>query len=148
MNTTIHPDNLSPARTTFIIWAAFIVGGKGSNRGMMVGAMVLVVTEFTFNALITARGNAESSLHFLIAYIDSAFRWLMLDSPLSLLWSDEALTHAFPKFLDDPLSVTAQLAYLKLALIGLVIIASLLLAEKGLVPEVPSRPDDPEGVEA
>ena len=72
----------------------------------------------------------------------------MLDSPLSLLWSDEALTHAFPRFLDDPLSVTAQLAYLKLALIGLVIIASLLLAEKGLVPEVPSRPDDPEGVEA
>ena len=36
-----------------------------------------------------------------------------------------------------------NLVYLKLVMIGLVILVSLMLSEKGLLPEVPKRPENP-----
>jgi len=43
----------------------------------------------------------------------------------------------------EPERLEMQLVYLKLVMIGLVIVVSLLLSERGLLPEVPKRPDDP-----
>ena len=43
----------------------------------------------------------------------------------------------------EPERLKMQLVYLKLVMIGLVIVVSLLLSERGLLPEVPKRPDDP-----
>ncbi|MCZ6710722.1 MAG: ABC transporter permease, partial [Gammaproteobacteria bacterium] len=49
LNTSIFPDFMNPVRSTFLVWAAFIVGGRGNNRGMIVGAFLIVIVEFVFN---------------------------------------------------------------------------------------------------
>jgi len=43
----------------------------------------------------------------------------------------------------DPELLKINLVYLKLVMIGLVILVSLLFSSKGLVPEVPKRPTNP-----
>ena len=52
LNTNVWPDFMNPVRTTFLIWAAFIVGGRGNNRGMIIGAFLIVIVEFIFLYLI------------------------------------------------------------------------------------------------
>ena len=49
-------------------------------------------------------------------------------------WSNLSITEVFSK------DVIVNLSYLKLALIGLVIVVALQVASKGLLPEIPSRP--------
>ena len=38
--TGFQPSFMSPARSTFLVWAAFIIGGAANNRGMLIGASV------------------------------------------------------------------------------------------------------------
>ena len=54
LNTNIWPDFMNPVRTTFLIWAAYIVGGRGNNRGMIIGAFLIVIVEFVFNILVVS----------------------------------------------------------------------------------------------
>ena len=44
--TGFQPNHMMPARSTFLVWAAFIVGGAANNRGMVVGAFIIVLMEF------------------------------------------------------------------------------------------------------
>jgi branched-chain amino acid transport system permease protein len=59
LNTNIWPDFMNPVRTTFLIWAAYIVGGRGNNRGMIIGAFIIVIVEFVFNVMVVSRGSAS-----------------------------------------------------------------------------------------
>jgi branched-chain amino acid transport system permease protein len=134
LNTGVFPEFMNPVRSTFLVWAAFIVGGRGNNRGMIIGAFLIIIVEFVFNVMVVARGSASLPLHGLVAYIDGAFKWLVADLG-GLFWSNLSITEVFLRG-----NVIVNLAYLKLALIGIVIIVVLQVAAKGLIPEVPVRP--------
>jgi ABC-type branched-subunit amino acid transport system permease subunit len=137
LNTNVWPDFMNPVRTTFLIWAAFIVGGRGNNRGMIIGAFLIVIVEFVFNVMVVSRGSASLPLHSMTSYLDTVFSWLVLNIG-GVFWSDRSITEVFPRG-----DVLLSLPHLKLALIGIVIIGALLMSSKGLVPEVPSRPKRP-----
>ena len=125
---------MSPIRSTFLIWAAFIVGGKANNKGMFIGAYIIVIVEFFFNVMVVSRSNSDLILHPITNYVDKIFSWMIFDIG-GLIWSERSITEAFPKG-----NVILELSYLKLALIGLVIIIALRAAPKGLLPEIPFMP--------
>lgn len=137
LNAGIFPDFLNPVRSTFLVWAAFIVGGRGSNKGMVIGAFIIIITEFIFNVMVVARGDSDLAFHDTVATIDTWFSWLVVDIG-GYFWSDLSINTPFTSG-----DVTAELAYVKLGLIGTVILGSLMVAEKGLIPEVPYRPKRP-----
>ncbi|MDP6772228.1 MAG: branched-chain amino acid ABC transporter permease, partial [Anaerolineales bacterium] len=57
LNTIVWPSFMLPPQTTFLVWAAFIIGGRGNNRGMVIGAFLIVLVEFIFNVLVVSRGS-------------------------------------------------------------------------------------------
>ncbi|MDG1839210.1 MAG: ABC transporter permease [Dehalococcoidia bacterium] len=137
LNTNIWPDFMNPVRTTFLIWAAYIVGGRGNNRGMIIGAFIIVIVEFVFNVMVVSRGSASLPFHGLTSFLDSVFSWLMINVG-GLVWSDRSVNEIFAHG-----NVLLSLPHLKLALVGLVIISALLMSSRGLLPEVASRPKRP-----
>ena len=140
LNMSILDDFINPVKSTFLIWAAFIVGGRANNRGMVIGAFIIVLTEFVFNLMVVARGDMDSIFHEGVDGIDEFFAWLMLDV-IGMVNSDLSIIEPFGSL--EPERLEMQLVYLKLVMIGLVIVVSLLLSERGLLPEVPKRPDNP-----
>jgi branched-chain amino acid transport system permease protein len=141
LNMSVWPDFMNPVRSTFLIWAAFIVGGRGNNRGMIIGAFLIVIVEFVFNVMVVSRGATSLPLHNVTSYLDTAFSWLVVNVG-GVVWSDQSITEIFPSG-----DVLLSLPHLKLALIGIVIVGALLMSSKGLLPEVPSRPKRPVGVD-
>ena len=139
LNTNIFPDFMNPVRSTFLVWAAFIVGGRANNRGMIVGAFLIVIVEFLFNVMVVSRGATDLALHNMIGYVDSAYSWLVVDVG-GRVWSALSIDKAFPKG-----TVIAELSHLKLALVGSVIVSALIISSKGLLPEIPGRPKRPVG---
>ena len=137
LNTNVWPDFMNPVRTTFLIWAAFIVGGRGNNRGMIIGAFLIVIVEFIFNVMVISRGSASLPFHNLTAYMDVMFSWLIVNVG-GIIWSTRSITEVFPKE-----TVLLSLPHLKLALIGILIVGALLTSSKGLLPEIPSKPNRP-----
>ena len=61
---------------------------------------------------------------------------------MSIFTSDLSITIIFGNNVEN---VLPELAYVKVSLIGLVIVLSLLFSEKGLLPEVPKRPEESSG---
>jgi hypothetical protein len=47
----------------------------------------------------------------------------------------------------NPEKIVVNMTYFKLMLIGTVILSSLLISERGLLPEVPKRPENPDLIE-
>ncbi len=140
LNTIVWPDFMNPVRTTFLIWAAFIVGGRGNNRGMIIGAFLIVIVEALFNVLVVSRGASSLPFHNLTSYLDTIFSWLVVNVG-GVIWSDLSITEIYPRG-----EIVLSLPHLKLALIGIVIVGALLTSSKGLLPEVPSRPKRPIGL--
>ncbi len=140
LNMSVLDDFISPVKSTFLIWAAFIVGGRANNRGMVIGAFIIVLTEFVFNLMVVARGDIDNQFHDSVAGIDEFFAWLILEV-IGSVNSDISITEIFGTL--DPDKLQMNLVYLKLVMIGLVILVSLMLSEKGLLPEVPKRPENP-----
>ena len=175
--TGFQPSFMTPAKSTFLVWAAYIIGGASNNRGMIVGAFIIVLMEFVFNVLVAGQGSADLPLHTTAARIDSLFEWLIL-SPWEVV--SVFLVAAFIGFairseriLETGLAgvaifsftavalgqrsidesffggvVTADMLYFKLFLIGCLMLFSLKFNTKGLLPEVPVRPERPNGGEA
>ena len=174
--TGFQPNHMMPARSTFLVWAAFIVGGAANNRGMVVGAFIIVLMEFVFNVLVAGQGSSDLPLHTTAGHIDSLFEWLVVDSwevvnvflVLALLgWLTNraglrevgfagAVTFTFTGLMMGQRSIDetfagglqADMAYVKVLLIGFLILFSLKFNPKGLLPEVPSRPDRPQAAES
>ena len=168
---------MSPARSTFLVWAAFIIGGTSNNRGMVVGAFIIVLMEFVFNVLVAGQGSADLPLHTTAARIDSFFEWLILSpwevASLFLVTAFVGFAVRSERILEAGLAgaaifsftavalgqrsidesffggvVSADMLYFKLFLIGCLMLFSLKFNTKGLLPEVPVRPERPKGGEA
>ena len=169
---------MSPARSTFLVWAAFIIGGAANNRGMLIGAMIITLTEFFFNVLVAAQSSSSLPLADTAALIDEFFVWVILtpfqivpfliilafvgiilrNNELAetsflfslvfiisgLIFDQRSIDLVFPEILGG---IKAQMTYVKLMLIGTVIVLSLKYNPNGLLPEVPYRPERPEEVD-
>ncbi|MED5398306.1 MAG: hypothetical protein VYD41_03125, partial [Candidatus Thermoplasmatota archaeon] len=164
-----------PARSTFLVWAAFVIGGRSNNRGMVVGAFIIVLMEFVFNVLVAGQGSSDLPLHATADRIDSLFEWLVTSQwevfrifaaialaglatrseRLLEIGASGAAIFAFTaialgqRSIDESYfggNVTADMLYVKLLLIGCLMLFSLKYNPKGLLPEVPVRPPRPEGV--
>ena len=170
--TGFEPSFMAPARSTFLVWAAFIIGGTSNNRGMVVGAFIIVLMEFVFNVLVAGQGSADLPLHTTAERIDILFEWLITSQwdvvgTFSLVLI-AGLALRYRKMVEIGISgcilfgfsavalrqrsidesffggvVTADMLYVKLLLIGCLMLFSLKYNPKGLLPEVPSRPDRP-----
>ena len=172
--TGFQPTFMSPAKSTFLVWAAFIIGGAGNNRGMLIGATIIALTNFVFGVLVAAQGSSSLPLHEQASFINEKYIW-MITAPLefaTILMFLSVIMFIFKKYnfaenlfwfsfifivcdiLFDPRSVgevfpealggvKIQMNYLKLLLIGALITLSLKYNPKGLLPEVPYRPERP-----
>ena len=167
--TGFEPTIMAPARSTFLVWAAFIIGGKGNNKGMIVGAFIIVLMEFVFNVLVAAQGSPDLPLYTTADRIDRLFQWLVVNhwdaikiffiiGIIGILLKhrgtiDVGLSGVFIFFfmmlmmgersIDESFSggiIRADMAYVKVLLIGCLMLFSLKLNPKGLIPEVPFRP--------
>ena len=167
---------MSPARSTFLVWAAFIIGGTSNNRGMVVGAFIIVLMEFVFNVLVAAQGSSDLPLHVTADRIDTLFEWIITNQwDVSTIFAIMALIGYITRlervfdigfsgaavFLFAALAlgersinesffagaVSADMVYVKLMLIGCLMLFSLKFNSKGLLPEVPIRPTRPDGGE-
>ena len=171
-----QPSFMSPSKTTFLIWAAFIIGGVGNNRGMLIGASIIVLMDFIFNVLVAGQGSSSLPLHDTAVMIDSWFEWLVVDTHQAMWlcicimvtaylcrWKavQETFLHlslicALAVMFFDQRSIEevfvigqneiiqADMAYVKVLLVGLLLIFSLRYNPKGLLPEVPYRPSLPQ----
>ena len=81
--TGFQPSFMSPAKSTFLVWAAFIIGGAANNRGMLIGAMIITLTDFFFNVLVAAQGSSSLPLSGFADLIDETFMWLV-ESPFQV----------------------------------------------------------------
>ena len=170
--TGFEPSIMAPARSTFLVWAAFIIGGKANNKGMIVGAFIIVLMEFVFNVLVAAQGSPDLPLYSTADSIDRLFKWLVIDQLdaakvfgiillIGLLLQhrsiiDIGISGAFiflftllmlgERSIDESFTggiIRADMAYVKVLLIGCLMLFSLKLNPKGLIPEVPFRPNNP-----
>ena len=167
-----QPSFMSPAKTTFLVWAAFIIGGVGNNKGMLIGASIIVLMEFVFNVLVAAQGSSDLPLNEVAATMDSWFNWLVVEQVnamwvcftimllahlvkwvsvretffwlaiifalASFFFDDRSIEEVFPTGI-----IRAGMAYVKVLLVGVLIVFSLRYNPKGLLPEVPFRPEHP-----
>jgi neutral amino acid transport system permease protein len=170
--TGFQPSFMSPSKTTFLVWAAFIIGGVGNNKGMLIGASIIVLMEFVFNVLVAAQGSSDLPLNEVAATMDGWFNWLVTEQ-VQVMWICLAITllahlvkwvslretffwvtviFAIASFFFDERSITevfptgtirAGMAYVKVLLVGALIVFSLRYNPKGLLPEVPFRPEHP-----
>mgnify|MGYP001210912180 FL=1 len=172
--TGFEPTFMSPARSTFLVWAAFIIGGTSNNRGMVVGAFIIVLMEFVFNVLVAGQGSPDLPLHTTASRIDSLFEWIFTNqweaAKISALVMAVGFIIRSERLLDLGASgaaifafgaialgersieesffsgvVSADMLYVKLMLIGCLMLFSLKFNSKGLLPEVPVRPERPPG---
>ena len=175
--TGFQPSFMAPARTTFLVWCAFVVGGMGNNRGMVIGAFIYVLMEFVFNVLVAAQGTTGLPLNDTADRIDSIFAMFVQEpQELAIVFALLALLGLLIKqpgirelgfsgfivmilsaILMDQRSISesfiggtimADMAYFKVLLIGSMIVLSLKYNPKGLLPEVPNRPERPSGGES
>ena len=175
--TGFGPTFMAPAKSTFLVWAAFIIGGAANNRGMIIGASIIVLMEFVFNVLVAA-STPDLPLYSTAENIDNLFIWLVSEqwevTTVFILvavfglftkyqtifelgfWG--ALTFLFTAIMMDGtrslepatnifgvVSIAgANMAYVKLLLIGALMLFSLKFNPMGILPEVPSRPVRPQ----
>ena len=172
--TGFEPSFMAPARSTFLVWAAFIIGGTSNNKGMVVGAFIIVLMEFVFNVLVAGQGSPDLPLYTTATRIDSLFEWMFTSQweaakifliitiigfairseRLFDIGSSGATIFIFSAIALGERSieesffggvVTADMLYFKLLLIGCLMLFSLKFNAKGLLPEVPVRPENPSG---
>ena len=167
--TGFDPSIMAPARSTFLVWAAFIIGGKANNKGMIIGAFIIVLMEFVFNVLVAAQGSPDLPLYSTADRIDRLFQWLItnqweaskifiLITLVGFVLQNRSVTDIglsgtfiflFTLIMLGERSITesfsggvlkVDMAYVKVLLIGALMLLSLKLNSKGLIPEVPFRP--------
>ena len=76
--TGMGPTFMSPASSTFLVWAAFVIGGAANNRGMIIGALIIVLMDYVFGVLVVA-SSPDLPLHNTANRIDDAFIWLVTE---------------------------------------------------------------------
>ena len=176
----ITPLFMSPAGSTFLVWAAFIIGGSANNRGMLIGASIIVMSGYVFQKLAVAQ-SPDLPLYDLAMKIDDLFLWLVTEqwevtklflaimvvgivsrsSRIAELGTFGVMIFGFTALFMDGYRAVAPAAnyagevtlaggpmsYIRLILVGSLMLFSLMFNPKGLIPEIPSRPERPSGGE-
>ena len=135
---SLDSGSLRPAATTFLAWAAFVIGGRGNTRGMIVGAGFIVIIDRVLRQMAVARSDASHAMAGFVESVDGLLDWIVRDA-LGWLWSEFSITEVYRT------EVTIEPAFLQLLILGCTMILVLLYAPRGLVPEVPYRPRPPAG---
>ncbi|MCH8906999.1 MAG: branched-chain amino acid ABC transporter permease [Candidatus Heimdallarchaeota archaeon] len=137
---SIFPDFMLPTSSTFLVWAAFVIGGKGNNKGMIIGAAFITYIELISRTITPPPANvsfrtcvAESS--FVVCSMDVVFRFIVLDIG-GLLFGSSSYTTATR----NASNIHIDVNFLRLIVIGLIILLSMRYFTDGLVPEEPFRP--------
>jgi hypothetical protein len=128
--------------------------------------------EFVFNVLVAAQGSSDLPLNETAASIDGWFEWFVTETveamwicvavmvvayllrwrPIQETFMHFSILLALAAVFFDERSIDevflngnirAGMAYVKVLLVGLLLIFSLRFNPKGLLPEVPYRPDHP-----
>ncbi len=118
--------------TTFFVWGAFIIGGKGNPRGMVIGAIIITYTQQVVrNISPTNRGS-----NFFIATLDSIFKFLVVDIGGAIFGEDSW------RFVSEfqTGNVIIGLEAFQILIVGLVIILFMRRFEEGVLPELPYIP--------
>ena len=139
---------------------------------MVIGEFIIVLMEFVFNGLVAGLGSFDIYLHVTAEICDSLFEWMVGDSwavvevfiiiaIIGLLfdWNgikttglSGAAVFTFTALVMGERSIeetfiggdiVTNMAYVKVLLVGCLILFSLKFTPKGLLPEVPSRPPKP-----
>ncbi|MCH1592354.1 MAG: ABC transporter permease, partial [Candidatus Thalassarchaeaceae archaeon] len=176
----ISPVFMSPAGSTFLVWAAFIIGGSANNRGMVIGASIIVMSGYVFQKLAVA-SSPDLPLYDIAMGTDDLFIWLVTEqwevtrlflammvigivsraSRLVELGAFGAMIFGFTALFMDGIRAVAPAAnyageitlsggpmsYVRLILVGSLMLFSLIFNPKGLIPEIPSRPERQSGGE-
>jgi ABC-type branched-subunit amino acid transport system permease subunit len=174
----LSPTFMSPAGSTFLVWAAFIIGGSANNRGMLIGASIIVMSGYVFSVLAVA-STPDLPLYGTATRIDELFIWLVTEqwevtglflailmigilsrsSRIVEFGAFGAMIFAFTALFMDGFRALApaanyageitvaggDMSYIRLILVGSLMLFSLMFNPKGLLPEVPSRPARPSG---
>ena len=173
--TGFEPTFMAPAKSTFLVWAAFVIGGAANNRGMIIGASIIVLMEFVFNVLVAA-SSPDLPLYSTADRIDSLFERLVTDQwattkafllltaigiairsrgiaetgicgsavfAFTALMLQEKSIDVVTNLSGEVSIAGANMAYVKVMLVGALMLFSLKYNPRGLLPEVPSRPARP-----
>lgn len=108
--TSIFPENFLP-QNTFFIWTIFIIGGRGSNKGIIVGAIA-----FTLLRQMSLEFNDPDA--FLIRALN------------------DFIHNINPNTAPDNITMS----YIQLMLVGLILILFIRFSPRGIVPEEAYRP--------
>ncbi len=119
--------------TTFYVWAAFIIGGKGNSKGMILGASVIAITQYSVDNLSTI-SPAERPRTFL-AVLDFFFRIIAVDIG-GTLFGDSTWRNTFTSRED----AFVDTSFIQLFIVGALIILFLRYMPDGILPELPYTP--------
>ncbi len=111
---SLFPEHFQPT-VTFYVWIAFIIGGRGNNKGIIVGSMVFVL-------LVRVSLFFDDPDFFIIRYTNKFVEFLYT----SIDQKDSA--------------PFVQMAFIQLIIIGTVLILFLRFAPRGVIPEEAYRP--------
>ncbi|MHA2028400.1 MAG: branched-chain amino acid ABC transporter permease [Candidatus Kariarchaeaceae archaeon] len=136
---SVFPDFLNPVGTTFLFWTVFVIGGKGNNKGMIIGGGFVILTDLTFRTL--AASNRVSTADTLLDNLDKVFQLIVIDIG-GKLFSESSYRSTF--LTDD--AATVNVNFLKIVLVGLSIIVIMVWNEDGILPEIPYRPPKPKTI--
>lgn len=74
-----QPTFMAPANSTFLVWAAFIIGGSGNNKGVIIGSCIILLSNYVFRVLDAGQTSPDLPLHETATFIDGIFSWLVSD---------------------------------------------------------------------
>jgi neutral amino acid transport system permease protein len=129
---SVFPETIA-VTTTFFVWGAFIIGGKGNTKGMIVGGIIIALT-LTLVAKINEARQLGQSPGWL-QLIDGIFKFIVVDIGGRYL-GDSTWVNTFRN--ED--NVVINLNFTQILLVGVIIIFFLRYMRKGLLPELPYRP--------
>jgi ABC-type branched-subunit amino acid transport system permease subunit len=129
---SLFPESFEPL-FTFFIWIVFIIGGRGNNKGMIIGAMAFVLVERTSRKY-------DDPDQFLIKSI----KWVVENiSPLNYTFTGSTEGVPYINRTHWTLSPSWDLVVMssfQLILVGLALILFVIYAPRGILPEEAYRP--------
>lgn len=128
----IFPDIMNPVTSTFLVWGAFILGGKANNKGMVVGSTFLALT----SRVVRNLSNVDREQVLLIRIMDELFRFFVVDIGGLIFGKSSWQAYFGPNRKD----VVLDLTFLQVLAIGATIIIFTIFFNRGLIPEMPYRP--------
>lgn len=123
---------------TFFVWGAFIIGGRGNNKGMILGGLIIAMSRILVQRLnsITLE---DRQANFFLNGLDQLFRFIVVDVG-GTMFGNRSWSTTF----DDREDAILDLNFIQILIVGAVIVLFLRFLQRGILPELPYRPERPE----